>query len=87
MFICRLKLILEQVINHRKYIFGELLEQCSGGKVKYGGIKDKNLLLENMKMNCIPQSIFNMEIDSYEDYLNERRILMAQKIKEYYFTL
>jgi hypothetical protein len=38
-------------------------------------------------MNCIPESILSMNIDNYEEFLNQRRILMARKIKEYYLSL
>ena len=41
----------------------------------------------NMKENCIPESFINMSIDNYDEFLKERRKLMAQKIKEYYNTL
>jgi hypothetical protein len=38
-------------------------------------------------MNCIPESIFNMDIEDYETFLGERRKLIAEKIREYYFSL
>ena len=41
----------------------------------------------NWKMNCIPESIVNMTIDDYEEFLEERRYLMAQKIKKYFAVL
>jgi len=41
----------------------------------------------NWKMNCIPESIVNMTIDDYEEFLEERRNLMAQKIKKYFAIL
>lgn len=67
--------------------FTELLDQCNGGKPRYGNINDKETLLENMKMNCIPESIFEMEIDGYDEFLEERRKLIAEKIKKYYLEL
>jgi hypothetical protein len=67
--------------------FSELNEQCNGGKIKYGGIEDPNLLKKNLRMNCIPPEIFNMNIDSYDDFLVERRILISKKIRRYYFSL
>jgi len=70
-----------------KVYFEELLKQCDGGKLKYGGITDKNVLLQNLKMNCIPESIFNMDIEEYDTFLGERRKLIAEKIREYYFSL
>jgi archaellum component FlaD/FlaE len=44
-------------------------------------------LKANMKENCIPESFVNMTIDNYDEFLKERRKLMAQKIKDYYNTL
>lgn len=67
--------------------FAELLDQVNGNGHKYGGIEDMNQLKENMKANCIPESIFNMTIDHYEEFLTQRRKLMSSKIKEYYFSL
>ena len=67
--------------------FNELKEQCNGGELKYGGIDDLGNLNENLELNCIPDTVFSMDIDNYEDFLNQRRVLMAKKIKDYYFSL
>lgn len=67
--------------------FGEVLKQCNGGPVKYGGITDLEVLQVNMKQNCIPESVFNMSVEKYNDFLKERRELMAKKIEHYYKNL
>lgn len=67
--------------------FKEILDQCNGGTLKYGGITDINDLKNNLAQNCIPESVFNMSIDNYFDFLKERRTLMAKKIKNYYKNL
>lgn len=67
--------------------FSEVLEQCHGGTLKYGGISSLDELHENLKSNCVPESIFTMSVDHYDEFLKERRKLMAQKMKEYYFSL
>jgi len=41
----------------------------------------------NFKENCITDEVFEMDIDRYEEFLQKRRILMARKIREYYFSL
>ena len=41
----------------------------------------------NWKMNCIPENTVNMTVDGYEEFLEERRYLMAQKIKSYFAVL
>jgi hypothetical protein len=67
--------------------FSELLEQCKSGVAKYGGITAEQELKENLKANCIPESIFDMTVEHYSDFLEERRKLMAEKMKKYYFSL
>lgn len=67
--------------------FEELKEQCNNGKLKYGGITDFNELLDNLKTHCIPDTIMAMDIKNYEEFLKQRRLLMARKIRDYYFSL
>jgi len=70
-----------------KVYFGELAEQCQGGAKKYGNITTESDLTENLMMNCIPESIKGMTVADYPEFLNQRRVLMAQKIKEYFGSL
>ena len=70
-----------------KIYFEELEKQCNGNKLLYGGIDDLKKLDENLVMNCIPISVKKMEIQNYAEFLKQRRQLMAEKIKEYYFSL
>ncbi|MCL6592101.1 MAG: DUF262 domain-containing protein [Firmicutes bacterium] len=70
-----------------KAYFAELTKQCNGGGLKYGGIDNMEMLKDNLRMNCIPESIFEMDINDYEEFLKKRRVLMAKKIREYYFSL
>ena len=70
-----------------KEYFGEILEQCRGGEKKYGAITDMETLKINLKQNCIPESVFNMTIENYSDFLKQRRVLMAKKIENYYKNL
>lgn len=73
----------------REY-FMEIIEQCNGGKKKYGNIADLDRLHENFSRNCIPEyciskdDIAMMTVDGYSDFLAERRKLMSQKIKMYF---
>lgn len=64
-----------------------VMEQTKGGELIYGGINDKNDLDENLRQSCIPNGIEKMEVGDYENFLKERRKLMAKKIKEYYNSL
>lgn len=65
----------------------EVIKQTKGGKMKYGGTADEKTLAENLKQNCIPAGFEEMEFGDYENFLKERRKLMAKKIKDYYFGL
>ena len=65
----------------------ELLKQCNNGQTKYGGIKNKEDLLENFKENDIPHEIFNFKFENYDGFLDLRRNLIAQKLKRYYLDI
>jgi hypothetical protein len=67
--------------------FTELLEQCNGGKKKYGNITDLTELRENLSMNCIPDGMETMTVENYPAFLHERRKLMARRIKTYFRNL
>lgn len=67
--------------------FAELAEQCNGGKKKYGGITDINELRENLRMSCLPVQLLDGEIPAYDEFLEQRRKLMAQKIKLWFESL
>jgi len=62
----------------------EVKEQCNGGNLKYGGITNFDLILENLKQNAVPKNIFEMTMDDYQEFLSQRRKLMAQKMRIYY---
>lgn len=67
--------------------FKELLDQCKGGKKKYGGITDATDLRANLRMSCLPETLLDAEIPDYDEFLEERRKLMAQKIKMWFEAL
>ena len=67
----------------KKYL-QEVKDQCNGGELKYGGISDWNLIIENFKQNAVPLNIFEMEMGDYQDFLIQRRELMAEKMRKYY---
>jgi hypothetical protein len=64
--------------------FNQLLEQCQGGAKRYGNITEMDELRKNFRMNCIPEGMENMTVDNYQEFLIERRRLMAQKIRTYF---
>ncbi len=64
-----------------------VLNQLKNNQMEIGAITDQKSLIENLKENCIPEMIFNADFYQYNNFLEERRKLMAKKIKEYYFSL
>ena len=62
----------------------EVKDQCNGGGLIYGGITELNLLYENLKQNAIPNTIFEMITEDYQEFLIQRRMKMAEKMREYY---
>lgn len=64
-----------------------VLDQCKDKKPVYGGIVDENELHKNLRDNCVPDGFETMDISGYSRFLDARRILMAGKIKDYYFSL
>ena len=67
--------------------FAELDAQVNGGKKKYGGITDKADLRANLRASCVPESIVGGAIPDYDDFLEDRRKLMALKIKTWFEAL
>lgn len=67
--------------------FAELAEQCNGGRARYGGITDPEEMRANLRMSCLPESLLDGGIPDYDDFLDHRRKLMAQKIKTYFESL
>ena len=69
--------------------FKAVFAQCDSSEkdLQYGDIANLNELKENLAMNCIPEGIENMDYNSYNEFLQKRRVLMAAKIKKYYLSL
>jgi len=66
-----------------KYL-AEVKDQCNGGGLIYGGITELDLLYDNLKQNAVPKTILEMTMEDYQDFLLQRRVKMAEKMKEYY---
>lgn len=67
--------------------FAEIIKQIETGKLKYGGIKDEAQLVKNFAENCIPITILKSGVMDYDEFLTERRVLMAMKMKKYFQSL
>jgi hypothetical protein len=67
--------------------FELIKNQLAGNDKIISSLSSTQDLHTNLAENCIPEAIMNMGINDYSDFLEQRRILMAQKIKAYYFSL
>jgi len=70
-----------------KDYFNGVAPQCNGGAIQCGAISDMDALKENLRMNFIPDTIFGMKLDDYDEFLKQRRVLMAEKMRLYYMAL
>lgn len=64
--------------------FARAKQQCETKDVVLGNISDAELLTSNLAENCIPSYIYTMDISSYDEFLVERRRMMAALIEKYY---
>lgn len=67
--------------------FSEHWQQCENDESGIGGISDCESLKSNLHAHCIPEGIEDYGVDDYEQFLTERRLLMAKKIRNYYKSL
>ena len=67
--------------------FADLKRQCNGGAVKYGGITDEAEMKRNLEKNCVPLDMLDGKIPKYDEFLQQRRNLMAAKMRKYFESL
>ena len=67
--------------------FSAVMEQCQNGILRFGGINNLMQLQENLDSHCIPQGMETRTVESYDEFLNVRRNLIAAKIQDYYQSL
>ena len=70
-----------------KDYFGLIRNQIMDDQREVSGLRNESELLSNLEMNCVPADIMTMGIEDYSEFLNQRRMLMSQKIKAFYFSL
>lgn len=67
--------------------FSAVMEQCQSGILRFGGINNLRQLQENLDSHCILQGMETRTVESYDEFLNVRRNLIAAKIQDYYQSL
>lgn len=70
-----------------KMYMSKVLEQIATKQPYIGGIITQKELEETFEQTCIPQEFINYDVNNYQEFLEKRRILMANKIKEFYTGL
>ena len=64
--------------------FGKVKDMIQSGHVSFGNMLSDEQLQKNLQDNCIPPGIVDMTVENYEEFLIERRKLMAAFIRDYY---
>lgn len=67
--------------------FAKALKQCETKEAQCGSIIDIDVLKANLLTNCVPFEVCDMTYADYETFLAKRRLLMAKKIKDFYYSL
>lgn len=67
--------------------FTEAKEACETKAAYFGDIAELDDLADNLAGNCIPEGIYEMGAEDFRDFLAQRRILMAAKIRKYFESL
>lgn len=62
-------------------------QQIKTGKPELCNIVEEENLKNNFEENCIPEDFDKYTVEDYEEFLKERRILMAKKIEKFYMSL
>ena len=67
--------------------FRELAEQCRGGPRRFGGIDDRAALLDNLRAHALPECLADGEVPPYPEFLAQRRLLIADRLRRYFDSL
>lgn len=70
-----------------KDYFEVLKLQCETKDMKLGSITDFDIILANLQMNDLPFDVINMDFNDYSEFLEKRRMHMAQKIQNFFNQL
>ncbi len=71
-----------------KVYMGEVVNNINAGTASaYTTMTTMEQLKDNLRENCIPEDIIYMDASNYTTFLQERRKLMALKIRDYFNSL
>ena len=69
------------------FFCSKVWNQLSTENYVIGNLKSEDAIKKNLGDNCIPVEIKDWTFENYEEFLLQRRKLMASKIREYYKKL
>ena len=69
------------------FFCSKVWNQLSTENYVIGNLKSEDAIKKNLDDNCIPVEIKDWTFENYEEFLLQRRKLMASKIREYYEKL
>lgn len=62
--------------------------RCQNGNNEQTGlICDIDKFYDNLKANCVPKEVLEMDFESYDSFVEKRKKMMASKIRDYYYSL
>lgn len=64
-----------------------IFKQCETGEPVLGAITNLDKLQDNLAVNCLPTELESYAPENYEEFLAQRRVAMAEKIRGYYWAL
>jgi hypothetical protein len=73
--------------RHPQLYFGQLAEQAQGGPRRYGSITSEDAMRANLVRSCIPVEMLSGDIPTFPEFLEARRVLMAEKIRSWFLAL
>ena len=59
----------------------------SGGNNHHSDIVNEAEMINNFEDNAVPKILLQAEVDDYDEFLQQRQVLMAEMVREYYKTL
>lgn len=80
-------MFVQQEVNIKTGNTAKVLAQSYLSEARCGVITRLDDLKANLTANCLPEDLAAYQPERFEEFLGERRRLMAQKIKQYYWGL
>ena len=70
--------------NPSETCFSELAEQCNDGEKKYDDIIDMEQMRANLRRGSLPDDMLDGQVPDCGEFVEQRRVLIAQNIQTYF---